>query len=152
MNCGLGARIFGFSSATAHSCPITAIPPPIAAGFPPNNDATTTSPAPSAASKPSAFTSRSFYVAYRLLLPLFSISLHPIVDAHKPRKSTHEGTDDREQRSGVDPPIEKPAAGAEQQNGDREVQRHAEVLVALTVTFDFGTFVFWRGSHVAPET
>src|SRR5213594_162610 len=55
MNSGLGARIFGRSSPTAQSWAITATPPPIAAGFPPNNIATTINPTPNAASREKVF-------------------------------------------------------------------------------------------------
>src|SRR2546422_2632664 len=73
-----------------------------------------------------------------------------IVDAHEPGEPAHERADDREQRPCMHPAIEKPATGTEQENGDREVERHPEVLVALTVSFGFGTFIFLCGSHVAP--
>src|SRR5258705_5715237 len=55
MNSGLGAPIFGRSSATAQSCATPATPPPTAAGLPPSSAATTTKPTPSAASNPNAF-------------------------------------------------------------------------------------------------
>src|SRR5258705_304659 len=55
MNSGLGARIFGRSSATDQSCAITATPPPIAAGFAPTSAPTTTNPTTSAAGKPKTF-------------------------------------------------------------------------------------------------
>src|SRR5207237_4287068 len=77
------------------------------------------------------------------------VSLHPIIDAHEPREPTDKGADDREQRPRVYPAIEKPAARPEQQNGEREVERHPEVLVALAVAFGLGIIIFWCGSHVA---
>src|SRR3989440_10771900 len=77
------------------------------------------------------------------------VSLHPIVDAHEPREPADEGADDREQRPRVHPAIEEPATCPEQEDGDREVECHPEVLVALTVALRLGSFVFLCGSHVA---
>src|SRR6266576_931997 len=60
MNSGLGARIFGRSSATAQSCTISATPPPIAAGLPPSSVAATTKPIPSPARIARFFIRRPF--------------------------------------------------------------------------------------------
>src|SRR5256885_8689814 len=61
-----------------------------------------------------------------------------------------ERADVREQRPRVHPAIEKPAAGAEQEDGECEVERHPEVRVALAVALARGIVVFLCGSHVAP--
>src|SRR6185437_1632224 len=123
-------------------------PPPIAAGFPPTNVATTTNPTPSAVSNANAFiVAPPLTAPYRLLPPLIRVFLHPIVDAHEPREPADKRPDDREQRSRMHPLIEKPATGPEQENGDREIERHSEVLVALTVSFGLRLVVFLSGSH-----
>src|SRR5712691_11118973 len=81
---------------------------------------------------------------YRLLPPLTAgFFLYAIVDAHEPCEPAHERAENRKQRSRMNPAIEKPPTCAEQQDGDRKVERHAEVLVARA-------FVFLCGSHVAP--
>src|SRR6267143_875851 len=56
MNAGLGARIFGLSNTTAHSCAINAVPPPIAATLPPIAPAIATRTIPRPSSSVSAFT------------------------------------------------------------------------------------------------
>src|SRR6266545_652263 len=145
MNSGLGARIFGRSNVTAHSCASTATPPPIIAGLPPSAPATTTRTTPTATRIPIAFTSLPYRPLPSVYLPSLTVDvfLHAVVDAHETREPAHERTDDREQRPRMNPPIQKPPPGAEQEDGDREVERHAEVLVARA-------FVFLCGSHVAP--
>src|SRR5437867_3345668 len=137
MNCGFGARIFGLSSATAQSWATTATPPPIAALLPLMVAATATSATPRAA---------------RMNLPSLTVGFFRdfVVDAHESREPADKGADDREQRPCVHPAIEEPAARAEQEDGDREVECHPEVLVALTVALRLGSFVFLCGSHVAP--
>src|SRR5882762_3384865 len=154
MNSGFGARILGRSSVTAHSCAITAIPPPIAASLPPRATAITTRTAPKATRSTSAFTSPPYRPLPSVYLPSLTVgfstvgfSLHPIVDAHEAGEPADKRTDDREQRSRMHPAIEKPATGAEQENGDREIERHSEVLVALTVSFGLRLVVFLCGSH-----
>src|SRR6266513_4714395 len=157
MNSGLGARILERSSATAHSCASTANAPPIPAVLPPSVAAIATRAAPKATRIANAFTSRaplpSLTVPYRPLPPvtaLIRISFHSVIDAHKPREPAHERADDREQRPRVHPAIEKPAPGAEQEDGECEIERHPEVRVALAVALARGIVVFLCGSHVAP--
>src|SRR6266566_713496 len=72
MNSGLGARIFGRSSATAQSCAISATPPPIAAGLPPSSVATTTNPIPRPARIARFFTRRPFAAPRRPSPPSLS--------------------------------------------------------------------------------
>src|SRR5438309_9565941 len=83
------------------------------------------------------------------LAALRRVLLDFVVDAHEPCESADEGADDREQRPCVHPAIEEPATCPEQEDGDREVECHPEVLVALTVALRLGSFVFLCGSHVA---
>src|SRR5882762_7279444 len=154
MNSGFGARILGRSSVTAHSCAITAIPPPIAASLPPRATAITTRTAPKATRSTSAFTSPPYRPLPSVYLPSLTvgfstvgISLHPIVDAHEAGEPADKRTDDREQRPRVDPPVEKPPTCPKQQDRDREVERHPEVLVALAVAPGLRPFVFLCGSH-----
>src|SRR5213592_123640 len=131
MNSGFGARIFGRSNVTAHSCASTATLPPIIAGVPPSAPATTTRTTPSATRIPLAFTSLPYRPLPSPYLPSLTVDflLHPIPDAHEPREPAHERTDDREQRPRMHPAIEKPPTCPEKQDGNRKVERHAEVLV-----------------------